>query len=113
MIDCPEDKQKNTNSESSTGTVTWIRPTFTNPTGAATVTCDRESGSLFSIGTTDVTCMVTDGAGNQAMCMFHVIVIGEYQVTVNGTPKTTKLVSKSGGGSRIVLKGAGAAEQIV
>lgn len=41
--------------------------------------CSRNSGSMFPIGRTAVTCNVTDDAGNTASCAFDVVVLGRYQ----------------------------------
>jgi hypothetical protein len=41
-----------------------------------TVSCDHESGSIFPIGTTPVTCTATDASGNTATASFNVIVKG-------------------------------------
>jgi HYR domain-containing protein/parallel beta helix pectate lyase-like protein len=42
--------------------------------GARPVTCTPASGSMFSVGTTKVTCAAGDRAGNQAVRQFNVIV---------------------------------------
>jgi hypothetical protein len=43
--------------------------------GAGTATCDPASGSLFALGSTDVSCGATDAAGNVALpATFHVAV---------------------------------------
>ena len=40
------------------------------------VTCVPPSGSLFLLGTTEVTCTSTDASGNSSVCMFNVTVEG-------------------------------------
>ena len=40
--------------------------------GAAPVVCSHNSGSLFLLGLTSVTCTATDGSGNSASCNFGV-----------------------------------------
>ena len=48
---------------------------------APTVVCVPSSGSLFTIGTTAVTCTATDASGNEATGSFDVTVLGaDYQV---------------------------------
>lgn len=42
--------------------------------GVVEVTCDHESGAVFGLGTTTVTCTATDAAGNQASKTFTVTV---------------------------------------
>ncbi len=42
---------------------------------AVTISCDPPSGSEFPIGTTTVTCLATDKAGNRAECKFQVTVV--------------------------------------
>ncbi len=56
-------------------TVTYPAPTVTdNCPGVAAPVCTPASGSFFPVGTTTVTCMVADGAGNPASCSFTVTV---------------------------------------
>ena len=56
-------------------TVTFDTPTATdvNPANPS-VTCDRESGSVFALGETTVTCSATDAAGNTGSSSFTVTV---------------------------------------
>ena len=56
------------------------RVTFASPTAndlvdvAPSVACSPESGALFPVGTTPVTCTATDASGNQASASFRVTV---------------------------------------
>jgi uncharacterized repeat protein (TIGR01451 family) len=51
-------------------TVTYQTPAVTDNCAAATVACVPPSGSVFSIGTTSVTCTASDTSGNTASCSF-------------------------------------------
>lgn len=66
-------------------TVNFTVPASDNCPGV-TVVCTPASGSVFPVGTTTVTCIATDAAGNTATCMFTVDVftaclVDEYQPT--------------------------------
>jgi hypothetical protein len=55
--------------------VTFTPPTAEDNTdGALPVTCSPASGSLFPIGTTQVTCTATDASGNSSSARFNVTV---------------------------------------
>ncbi len=57
-------------------TVTFTEPTAVDDCdGAVAVVCTPPSGSVFTLGTTTVTCTATDAAGNQSSCSFDVIVV--------------------------------------
>lgn len=45
-----------------------------NCTGLPAPMCSIASGSVFPVGSTDITCSVTDTSGNQSSCTFQVIV---------------------------------------
>ncbi len=65
--------------------VTWSSPWATdNSDGQVPVTCTPASGALFPVGTTEVTCTASDGAGNQASASFTVTVTPD--PTVRGGP---------------------------
>ncbi|MFL6275770.1 MAG: HYR domain-containing protein, partial [Blastocatellia bacterium] len=53
-------------------TVTYATPAIMDNCPGATVTCVPPSGSVFTTGTTSVTCTATDTAGNTATCSFAV-----------------------------------------
>ncbi len=52
--------------------VTYPAPVFSDNCPGAGIVCNPPSGSAFPVGTTTVTCTVTDGAGNQSGCNFIV-----------------------------------------
>jgi hypothetical protein len=72
-------------------TVTFEEPTASDTgSGLATLSCSHVSGVTFAIGTTTVTCMAEDTAGNEATATFT--------VTVNTTlTPTNKNQCKNGG----------------
>ena len=58
-----------------TAVVTYTSPSWTDAVdGSGTASCTPASGSTFSIGTTQVTCTVTDAHNNTATSHFNVIV---------------------------------------
>lgn len=56
-------------------TFSWSVPASDNCTTSLTVSCSPVSGSVFPIGTTNVTCQSTDAAGNTGSCTFQVNVV--------------------------------------
>ncbi len=58
-----------------TGTVvTFADPQTSDDCVMASIMCSPPSGSSFPVGTTTVTCMASDAAGNKSMCSFTVTV---------------------------------------
>ncbi|XP_033122717.1 hyalin-like, partial [Anneissia japonica] len=73
-VTCPDDISMSTSS--SQVTVTWNDPTVTDNVDAdLSATCTPFSGSLFVLGSNDVTCGATDAAGRTGSCMFTVNII--------------------------------------
>ena len=58
--------------------VNWTEPNATDNSGVVTVSSDIKSGSLFYIGTTNVTYTAVDPSGNAAEYNFIVTVAGQY-----------------------------------
>lgn len=57
----------------------------TDDSGSYTFTCNRETGSMFSIWETEsVSCSCTDGSDNTADCTFTVEVFGKVVNVLNG-----------------------------
>jgi CSLREA domain-containing protein len=54
--------------------VTWTAPVVSDNCTGATASCTPQSGSLFPLGVTTVTCKATDQAGNISTCSFTVTV---------------------------------------
>jgi hypothetical protein len=77
-IACPDNITQGTDGSSPSlcGTTVNFSPTASDGQCAApTVACTPASGSFFNKGTTTVTCIATDGGGNQSPpCSFNVIV---------------------------------------
>jgi hypothetical protein len=51
--------------------------------GVTSVSCDHNSGSVFPIGHTSVTCVASDAAGNRTSATFGVDVVGAEQQMLN------------------------------
>jgi large repetitive protein len=56
------------------GTATWRASAVDNVDGSVTLSCDRNSGEVFAVGDTRVTCSARDRAGNVAKDSFTVSV---------------------------------------
>ncbi|MGV9866132.1 pentapeptide repeat-containing protein [Rhodococcus koreensis] len=71
-----------------TATVTWNDPTQDHGWGLTLGPCAPASGSVFSVGTTPVTCGVSSGAGGPGTLTFDVTVdpSGDAAPTISGTP---------------------------
>jgi lysophospholipase L1-like esterase len=54
--------------------VTFSRPTVSGGALPVTTTCDRQSGSLFGVGTTTVTCTARDAQRQSATCSYSITV---------------------------------------
>ena len=64
--------------ESPTVAVVWKEPNATDDSGHyPEVSCNRLSGTDFTVGTTTVTCEAVDRSGNKAACMFNIEVTGK------------------------------------
>jgi LPXTG-motif cell wall-anchored protein len=68
-------------------TVTYPVPAATDNSGAVTTVCAPASGTLFPVGSTTVTCTVSDSAGNTETTSF-VVVVDDQTVTTT-VPTTT------------------------
>lgn len=69
--------------------VTYTPPSaIDEDTTSPLVTCDQASGSTFSVGTTTVTCQVTDGddTPGTVTAAFHVTVIPDLQLAISVSP---------------------------
>ena len=89
---CPSNQSGVTDSGIATGTISWTAPSATDNSGTQTLTSTHNPGDSFPIGTTIVTYMSTDAAGNTATCSFDVVVNGEFiggmiQVLYSQSPK--------------------------
>ncbi|MCB0879747.1 MAG: HYR domain-containing protein [Thermoleophilia bacterium] len=78
-------------------TVTYTVDATDAVSGTVDVSCDHPSGSLFTIGTTIVTCEAQDAAGNTASSSFMIVVLDVTPPTIEYTgPATIEVTSESG-----------------
>ena len=81
----PSDISQDTDSSSSTATVTWTPPTASdNANEGVTLTSDHDPGDTFPIGTTTVTYTATDPYSNMDTDSFDVIVSGKIEILTSG-----------------------------
>jgi hypothetical protein len=67
------------NATSPSGAAVTFSLRVTDNVGVTSVSCDPESGSVFPVGSTPVTCTARDAAGNSASISFSVSVVGAHQ----------------------------------
>lgn len=72
ISNCPSNITRTTTG--SNVNVTWTAPTATDNCSTANLTSNRNPGSAFSLGTTNVTYTATDAANNSSNCSFSVTV---------------------------------------
>lgn len=72
-------------------TVTFSASSTDAGSGAEAPTCSPASGSLFAIGTTDVTCSATDAAGNTGSASFTVTVVNRPPVCSAATASLSSI----------------------
>ena len=76
ISNCPSAVRVTAPSGQNSATASWPLPSAVDDSGIVpSVTSDRDPGDAFSVGTTTVTYTFTDGAGNEAICTFDVIVV--------------------------------------
>ncbi|MEI6408938.1 MAG: HYR domain-containing protein [Bacteroidota bacterium] len=87
VLSCPANiVRPNTNNQCNAN-VSWTAPTFTdNCPGSVVLSTTNQSGSVFPKGTTTVTYIGTDGAGNTGFCAFTVTVNDAQPPTINNCP---------------------------
>jgi hypothetical protein len=74
-ITCPANVTKNADPNQCSAVATYPAPTVSdNCPGVGTPTCSPASGSTFPVGTTTVTCSVSDSSNNTSSCSFTVTV---------------------------------------
>ncbi|XP_072016865.1 hyalin-like [Amphiura filiformis] len=72
---CPTNQTRDTDPGHITAKVVWINPTAVdNSHVPPQVRCKPGSGSYFTVGLTNVTCLATDDYGNTATCSFEVYI---------------------------------------
>lgn len=77
-------------------TVTYPAPTVGGNCAVGAPVCNPPSGSMFAVGTTTVTCMVSDGAGNTASCSFTVSIFNVC-LQDESNPNTVLLINTATG----------------
>ena len=87
MLSCPSDITDSISSANQTKTVSWTLPTVSDNSGTLPTLTSKPSyptpSGVFGVGTHGITYTATDGAGNQAFCMFRITVTGKYTITVS------------------------------
>ncbi|HTS15966.1 MAG TPA: HYR domain-containing protein [Verrucomicrobiae bacterium] len=109
VITCQSDITNSLDVGQTSAIVTFPTPTATdNCSTSVTVTCTPPSGSIFQLGTTPVTCIAVDSAGNSASCRFNVVLIGPAQVVVDIAPGYCPniLNTKDGGVLQVAIVGS-------
>jgi lysophospholipase L1-like esterase len=75
QITCPAAPAPATSGTGSPVAVSYTTPAGTGGAPPLTVTCNPPSGSLFSVGSTTVTCTVADARQRTNACTFNVVVV--------------------------------------
>ena len=77
LANCPTDITQTVAAGQTTAAVTWTEPTATDnvtPANQITMLATHSPGQQFAVGTTAVSYIFRDLAGNEATCSFNVIV---------------------------------------
>lgn len=74
FVVCPTDRVITATAGNCSASVNWAPPVATDNCGLVTVIGDFPSGATFPVGTTLVTYVATDAAGNKDTCDFKVII---------------------------------------
>lgn len=75
---CPGTIRRVASAGSNSVEVTWIEPTVSDNTGSVYwESKPAEPGSSFSVGTSDLTYVASDGFGNKATCSFQIVISGK------------------------------------
>ena len=78
VLECPADIVVQCNSEDGRIAVEYPLPTVSDDCDSdVEIICEPPSGSIFSMGSTTITCQGTDSAGNRSSCTFTVEVVDE------------------------------------
>jgi CSLREA domain-containing protein len=96
-ITCPANLTTPENPPGSGGAVvTYSAPTVSdNCPGVGAPSCTPSSGSTFPVGTTTVTCTVSDAAGNTAQCTFTVTVQAPAACTITCPANVTVVTTNT------------------
>eukprot|EP00057_Strongylocentrotus_purpuratus_P028698 XP_011683172.1 PREDICTED: uncharacterized protein LOC578978 isoform X16 [Strongylocentrotus purpuratus] len=81
ITNCPGDLDIEVGPNTVSSVATWIEPSATDNVGVITTSNNFSPGATFNIGTTVVTYIFADAAGNPASCSFDVtVIVGEDQI---------------------------------
>lgn len=64
IVSCPSDVFVNTGAGACNAAATFASPTVSDNCDTLTASCDANSGDVFSLGSTTVSCSATDVSGN-------------------------------------------------
>ena len=82
-INCPENQLVIAGEESPTVAVVWQKPNAIDDSGHhPEVSCNRLSGTDFTVGITTITCEAVDRSGNKATCRFNIVITGKLIITL-------------------------------
>jgi gliding motility-associated-like protein len=84
FTNCPSDITVNNDPGVCGAIVNWTAPTATDNCSAVTLVSNHNPGDLFSTGTTTVTYIATDAAGNSFTCSFDITVNDVEPPVING-----------------------------
>lgn len=91
---CPEAVTGELPREGQTAIINYPAPTVDDSCMASLVSCTPPSGSAFPLGQTFVTCLARDDSGNEASCLFSVVVRERGALTITcPTPVTVEIPS--------------------
>lgn len=82
---CPADRTVNATA-SCQAVVTWTPPNYSDNCSGTILSSSKAPGSTFNLGTTVVTYIARDAAGNTATCSFNVTVVDNAPPTLSACP---------------------------
>jgi len=100
-ITCPGTVNASASPGQSSAVINYPSATVTDNCPGASVQCSPPAGTRFPIGTTVVTCTVTDTGGNSAGCLFAVIVSDQEAPSIK-CPANVAVATQTGQTSAIV-----------
>jgi hypothetical protein len=101
ISDLPENISVGTDPDQCSAIVEWAEPTFTDNCQVSNVSVDIPSGSIFDLGTTTVTYMITDSSGLQSTANFDVTVEDIQVPILENMPSNVVLINEPGSCEKI------------
>ena len=92
---CPIDQTVGSDSGQCGAVVTWTAPSASDNCGIASFTSTDSSGTFFPVGTTTVTYLALDSAGNLDTCSFTITVNDTEAPVITGCPSNTTVSNDS------------------